>query len=90
MIRQTRIKLVTAFSGGFNEAKMIQTILTENGIKATLENGFMASIAPWVVSPGGFSPVNVSVNDTDLEAALKLIEEFNNSEEVPAQPDDLV
>lgn len=57
MIEQNRIKLVKAFSGGFNEAKIIQNILLDNQIKATLENSFMASIAPWVISPGGIKTI---------------------------------
>lgn len=77
MIERRRIKLVSAYSGGFQEAKIIQNILLDNNINATMENGYMSSIAPWIVSAGGVSPVNITVEESDLSLALKLIEEFN-------------
>lgn len=77
MIERNRIKLVTAYSGDFIEAKAIQDLLMENEIAATLENSYMGSIAPWIVSPGGSNPVNVIVKDTDLNQALRLIGELN-------------
>ncbi len=79
MIERNRLKLVTAYSGDFIEAKAIQDLLMENEIAATLENGYMASIAPWIVTPGGNNPVNVVVKDTDLEQALQLIDELKRS-----------
>lgn len=82
MIERNRIKLVTAFSGDFIEAKAIQDLLMDNQITATLENGYMASIAPWLVTPGGSNPVNVVVKDSDLNRALKLIDELNNKKEI--------
>lgn len=82
MIERNRIKLVTAFSGDFIEAKAIQDFLMENQIAATLENGYMALIAPWLVTPGGLNPVNVVVKDSDLDQALKLIDELNDKKEI--------
>ena len=76
------MKLVTAFSGDFMEAKAIQDFLLENQIAATLENTYMALIAPWIVSPGGTKPVNVVVKDSDLDKALKLIDELNEEKEI--------
>jgi len=76
MIEQNKTKLVEAFSGDFIQAKAIQEILEANNIDASLQNEYMAQIAPWQVSPGGFKPVKVIVKDSDLELALKLIEEF--------------
>lgn len=82
MIERNRIKLVTAFSGDFIEAKAIQDLLKDNQITATLENSYMAFIAPWLVTPGGSNPVNVVVKDSDLDRALKLIDELNPKEEI--------
>lgn len=82
MIERNRIKLVTAFSGDFMEAKAIQDFLMENQIAATLENTYMALIAPWIVTPGGSNPVNVVVKDSDLDQALKLIEKLNDEKEI--------
>lgn len=82
MIERNRIKLVTAFSGDFIEAKAIQDLLKDNQITATLENSYMAFIAPWLVTPGGSNRVNVVVKDSDLDRALKLIDELNPKEEI--------
>ncbi len=82
MIERNRIKLVTAFSGGFIESKAIQDLLLDNQINAILQNSYMGSIAPWIVSPGGTKPVNVIVKNSDLDLALKLIAEFNSNQDV--------
>lgn len=82
MIERRKIKLVNAYSGGFQEAQLIHNMLLDNDIKTTLENGYMASIAPWIISPGGVNPVNVIVDESDLNLALKLIEEFNTSNKI--------
>ena len=80
MTEQNKTKLVEVFSGDFIQAKAIQEILEANNIDASLQNEYMAQIAPWQVSPGGFNPVKVIVKDLDLGLALKLIEEFEGKE----------
>ncbi len=80
MIEQNKTKLVEVFSGDFIRAKAIQDFLVDNNIDASLQNEYMAQIAPWQVSPGGFKPVKVIVKDSDLGLALKLIKEFEGEE----------
>ena len=74
------IKLIEVFAGELWQATMIQNILEDNEIQVFLENELMGTIAPWRVVAGGFKPVKVVVSSLDYEQAIKLIEEFNNSE----------
>jgi hypothetical protein len=80
MEKQNDIKLVEVFAGELWQATMIQNVLEDNQIQVFLENELMGTIAPWRVVAGGFNPVKVIVSSSDCEQAIKLIEEFNNSE----------
>ena len=75
-------KLVEVFAGQLWEATMIQNILEDNQIQTSLENTLMSTIEPWAVSAGGVNPVKVIVSDQDYDQSMKLIEEYNNSEQV--------
>jgi hypothetical protein len=80
MNSENDIKPVEIFAGNTMQATMIQTFLEDNGIQAFLLNDNMGTLEPWVVQSAGINPVKVIVSNLDSEAALKLIEEFNNSE----------
>lgn len=73
------IQLTEVFSGEQWQAKMIQNILVDNQIPAFIKNELMGQIEPWAVTAGGYHPVAVSVSGQNYDAAVKLIEEFNNS-----------
>lgn len=79
------IKPVEVFAGELWQATMIQNILEDNQIQVFLENELMGTIAPWRVAAGGFNSVKVIVSSSDFEQAIKLIEEFNNSEPVDGE-----
>jgi len=72
-------ELIVVFKGNPLDSEIVKDILNDNGIMANLKNQLMGTIAPWHVSPGGFEPVEVVVLVKDKEKALKLINEFNNS-----------
>jgi hypothetical protein len=80
MSQNGNIKLVEVFSGEQWQATMLQNVLIDSQIPAFLRNELMGQIEPWAVTAGGHQPVSVSVSSEDQEAALKLIEDFNNSE----------
>jgi nicotinic acid phosphoribosyltransferase len=82
MKAQDGIKLVEVFAGELWQSTMVQNILEDNQINAFLENELMGTVAPWRVSSGGFNPVKVMVSNTDYDKAIKIIEEFNESEPV--------
>jgi hypothetical protein len=69
---------VTVFSGSSMDAEIIKQYLESNGVMATIRNQFMGTIAPWQVSGGGTSPADVEVLEHDRQAALALINGFEN------------
>jgi len=73
-------KAVEVFSGELWKATMIKNILEDNSIPAFLNNEYLGSVAPYLVDAGGIPDVKVVVNSGQEETALKLVEEFNNSE----------
>ena len=74
------IKLVEVFGGDPWEATMIQNVLEGNQIEAVLQNELMGTIEPWVIAAGGVNAVKVIVSSDNQEQALKLIEEYNQSD----------
>ena len=74
------MKIVEVFAGELWQATMIQNILEGNQIQAFINNALMGTIEPWVITAGGYKPVKVIVAEQDVELALKLIDEFNQSQ----------
>ena len=70
---------VTVFTGEIWQATMIQNVLEANNIFVQLKNSLMSSIEPWAVTPGGFGAAEVLVPKGDYDAAIKLLEEFNQA-----------
>ena len=68
---------VQVFAGTPLNAGMIQSLLTEAGIPAFIENELMSNIAPWQVTPGGSDAAKVVVALADEEKALQIISEYN-------------
>jgi hypothetical protein len=71
---------VEIFAGDFHRAAVIKNLLENNGIYVFMENQHMGSIAPWQVSSAGFNPVRLIISGQNYEEALRLLEDFNNSE----------
>lgn len=80
MSQQAESEFITLFTGEVWQAKMIQSVLEQNEIFATIKNELMSSIEPWAISSGGVTPAELLVSAKNYDEALKLLEEFNNSE----------
>ena len=63
------------FKCGYTEAEIIAGLLRSNDIEVYLENEILATIIPWILSPGGTTPVTVYVSDEDANAAQKILAE---------------
>ena len=70
--------MVEVFRGSLTEASNIKNLLENNGFEVFVLNEIMANIEPWVVTAGGFNPVVLEINEENLEAVTKIIEDFNN------------
>jgi hypothetical protein len=70
--------MINIFSGDFNETMNVRNLLENINIEVFTENGNMSSIQPWIVSPGGFNPVILKVNNEDFEKAQKVIEDYKS------------
>jgi predicted naringenin-chalcone synthase len=70
--------MTNIFSGELIEAMNIRNLLENVNIEVFTVNEYMSSIEPWVVSPGGFKPVLLKVNDEDFEKAKKVVEEYGS------------
>lgn len=72
--------LVVIFSGNAMEAEMVKNLLEEHGIQSCIRNQNMGTIAPWYISAGGHSPVDVEVLESDKDAAMELIGFFQQEQ----------
>ena len=70
--------MIEVYRGNYNDVMNIQNLLQSNGIESFVMNEVMGNIEPWVVSPGGFKAIALRVSDENLEASIKIIEDFNN------------
>lgn len=81
MAKQPRPKdFVSVFSGRIAEADLVKFILEEAGIPCWLENQYVGTIDPWVVSPAGVQPVDVVVAPDDAERAKAEIKRSREDE----------
>ncbi len=70
--------MTNIFTGEFIEAMNIRNLLENENIEVFTVNEYMSSIEPWVVSPGGFKPVLLQVNDEDFKNAKKVVEDYRS------------
>jgi hypothetical protein len=76
--------MVVVFNGSYFEAINIRNLLEEKGISVFIQNEYMSSIEPWVVTSGGLNPVKLQVDESDFDEAKMIIknylDEINNLE----------
>jgi hypothetical protein len=68
--------MINVFSGDLIESKNIQNLLESENLEVFAVNQYMSSIEPWALTPGGFKPVTLKVNDLDFEKAKKIVEDY--------------
>jgi len=68
--------MVEVFSGSYFEAMNVRNLLEGNEISVFTQNEFMSNIEPWVVTAGGLNPVKLQVDESDMEASRKIIEDY--------------
>lgn len=77
--------MITVFSSSYSEAMNVRNLLEEKEITVFIQNEYMSSIEPWVVTSGGLNPVKLQVDEADFDEAKKIIEDYtagNNSLEI--------
>lgn len=68
--------MINVFNGDLIESKNIQNLLESENLEVFAVNQYMSSIEPWALTPGGFKPVILKVNDVDFEKAKKIVEDY--------------
>ncbi len=64
------------FKGGYIEAEIIAGLLRSHGIEVYIEHEILATVIPYILSPGGSTPLTVYVSDEDLAHAENILKEF--------------
>lgn len=68
--------MITIFSGSHFEAMNVRNLLEAKGISVYTQNEYMSNIEPWVVASGGLNPVKLQVDESDLEEAEIIINNY--------------
>src|SRR5262245_22934524 len=71
------------------EAEMARELLANNGIDAVLQGMFFGGLEP-LLTPGGFSEIQLLVPEEDFERARELYEAFFESEHEALNEDEEV
>jgi hypothetical protein len=61
------------FDGSYFEAMNVRNLLEGAGITVFVQNEYMSTIEPWVVTTGGLNPVKLQLNEDDFEQAESII-----------------
>lgn len=68
--------MITVFNGTNFEAMNVRNLLENDGITVFVQNEYMSSVEPWVVTSGGLNPVKLQVDESDFEQTKKIIEDY--------------
>ncbi|MDQ6469298.1 DUF2007 domain-containing protein [Flavobacterium sp. LHD-80] len=70
--------MVVLFNASYIEVINIKNLLSSFNIESYIENEYMATIKPSLLSAGGFNSVFLQVNEKDFENAKKILEDYKN------------
>lgn len=70
---------VRIYSGSPWHAALLKSVLEDAGIPAFLKDEYIATIAPWYASPGGYNTTDVMVAGHDYEEAKAIAETFEQN-----------
>jgi hypothetical protein len=68
--------MIVVFNGPYFEAMNVKNLLEEKEITVFIQNEYMSSIEPWVVTSGGFNPVKLQVDESDFDQAESIIKNY--------------
>jgi hypothetical protein len=68
--------MIVVFNGAYFNAMNVKNLLEEKEITVFIQNEYMSSIEPWVVTSGGLNPVKLQVDESDLEQAESIIKNY--------------
>jgi len=68
--------MIIVFNGPYFEAMNVRNLLEEKEISVFIQNEYMSSIEPWVVTSGGLNPVKLQVDESDFEQAESIIKNY--------------
>jgi hypothetical protein len=78
--REREINFVTlAYFAKSTEAEMARELLANNGVDAVLQGAFFGGLEP-LLTPGGFSEIQLLVPEDEFERARQLYEAFFESD----------
>ena len=69
--------MIEIYRGSPIHTMNICNLLKNSGIEVFIINELMASIEPWVLSPGGSGSMILNVNANDVEKAISLIDDYD-------------
>jgi hypothetical protein len=64
------------FNGSYFEAMNLRNLLETAAITVFVQNEYMSTIEPWVVTSGGLNPVKLQVNEDNFEKAESIIKNY--------------
>jgi hypothetical protein len=64
------------FNGSYFEAMNVRNLLETAAITVFVQNEYMSTIEPWVVTSGGLNPVKLQVNEDDFQQAESIIKNY--------------
>ena len=70
--------LVVVYSGDSISSGIIKGLLEDAGITAFLQDEFMGTIFPYLITGSGTGAVKVVIAKSDLEQANSIIQEFSS------------
>ena len=68
--------MIVVFNGPYFEAMNVRNLLENEGIAVFVQNEYMSSVEPWVVTSGGLNPVKLQVDESDFEQAESIIKNY--------------
>ena len=68
--------MIVIFNGAYFEAMNVKNLLEKEEISVFIQNEYMSSIEPWVVTSGGLNPVKLQVEESDFDEAQIIVKNY--------------
>lgn len=77
MKEEDKSKLIEVYSGSLWEAEMVKSLLHESDIESAIKDGLL----PNITLPANAIAVAVLVNESDYEAAMQVVREYEKTQD---------